>query len=97
WITAISLLLICIAGLTIAVRSGNRSGMRSIHLEVRDHDGQLEIRWDPNSDLFRRTADVKLSILDGTERLIVSLNPAQLQRGTALYARRSDRVEVSIT
>lgn len=97
WVTGSALLLVCIIGLTIAVRTGNHTAIRSIHLELRDHDGQLEIRWDPNSDIFRRTADAKLSILDGAERLIVSLNPAQLQRGTALYARRSGRVEVRIT
>ena len=97
WGTAIALLIICIAGVTIALRPGNRRAMRSIHLELGDHDGQLEIRWDPRSDLLRQTADAKLSILDGAERLIVSLNTAQLRRGAAIYARRSGRVEVRMT
>jgi hypothetical protein len=97
WGTAIALLMICVAGLTMALMPGNRPAMRSIHLELSDHDGQLEIRWDPSSDLLRQTADAKLSILDGPERLIVSLSPAQLRRGTAIYARRSGRVEVRMT
>lgn len=94
WGTGLALLLTCIVGLTIAVRLGNRSATRPIHLEVHDHDGQLEIRWDPRSDLIRRTSEAKLLILDGAERMIVSLNPAQLERGTAIYARRSGQVEI---
>jgi hypothetical protein len=97
WGSAIALLLISIAGVTIAIGPGNHSAMRPLHLELNDHDGQLEIRWDPRSDLLQQTADAKLSILDGAERLIVTLNPAQLRRGTALYARRSRRVEVRMT
>lgn len=97
WGTAIAFLMICIAGLTMALMPGNRPAIRSIHLELSDHDGQLEIRWDPRSDLLRQTADAKLSILDGPERLIVGLNPAQLRRGTAIYSRRSGRVEVRMT
>jgi hypothetical protein len=97
WGTAIALLMICIAGLTMALMPGNRPATRSIQLQLSDHDGQLEIRWDPGSDLLRQTADAKLSIFDGAERLIVSLNPAQLRRGTAIYARRSGRVEVRMT
>jgi hypothetical protein len=97
WGTGIALLLICIAGLTIAVRPGNRSAVRSLHLVLSDHDGQLEIRWDPSSELFRRTVDAKLLIVDGAERLIVTLNPAQLRRGTAIYERRSGHVEVRMT
>jgi hypothetical protein len=93
WGSAIALLLISIAGVTIAIRPVNHA-MRALHLELSDHDGQLEIRWDPRSDLVQQTADAKLSILDGAERLIVTLNPAQLRRGTALYARRSPRVVV---
>jgi len=97
WGTAIALFMICIAGLTMALMPGNRPATRSIQLQLSDHDGQLEIRWDPGSDLLRQTADAKLSIFDGPERLIVSLNTAQLRRGTAIYARRSGRVEVRMT
>jgi hypothetical protein len=95
WGTGVGLLLTCILGLTVAVRLGsNRSAAGSIHLELRDHDGQLEIRWDPRSDLIRRTDRAKLAILDDSERLVVSLDAAQLQRGTATYARRSGQIEV---
>jgi hypothetical protein len=94
WGTYVALLLTCIAGVTIALRSGNHSATRSVDLQLQDHDGQLEIRWDPRSDLIRQTAAAKLLILDGAERLIVSLDPEQLQRGTAIYARRSGDVEV---
>jgi hypothetical protein len=97
WGTYAALLLTCIAGVTIALRTGNRSATRSVDLQLRDHDGQLEIRWDPRSDLIRQTAEAKLLILDGAERLIVRLDPGQLERGTAIYARRSGDVEVRIS
>jgi len=76
------------------VKIESRSGEASIQLQALDRQGQLQIRWDTESDLIRRATGAKLFIVDGSQRLYVKLDGARLRRGAVNYPRRSDRVEL---
>jgi hypothetical protein len=78
------------------VKIENRRGEASIQLQALDRQGQLQIRWDPESDLVRRAKGAKLFIIDGTQRLYVRLDGARLRRGAVNYPRSSDRVELRL-
>lgn len=88
--------LACLLLLAIAVQLAGRRNDDILKLQARESRGQLQIRWDAESDLVRRAAGAKLFITDGTERLFVSLDSQRLRRGTVSYARQSGRVELRL-
>jgi hypothetical protein len=85
---------VCLVVLGGVVKIESRSGEASIQLQAADRQGQLQIRWDPESDLVRRATGAKLFIIDGAQRLYVKLDGTRLRRGAVNYPRRSDRVEL---
>jgi hypothetical protein len=85
---------VCLVVLGAVLKIENRSGEASIQLQALDRQGQLQIRWDPESDLVRRATGAKLFIIDGAQRLYVKLDGKRLRRGAVSYPRRSDRVEL---
>ena len=95
WSAGAAALVVCLVVLGNAVKMENRRG-ESVQLQALDQLGQLEIRWDPESDLVRRATGAKLFIIDGSQRLYVRLNGARLRRGSVNYSRRSDRVDLRL-
>lgn len=83
-----------LAILMVAVKLDGRGDSGSIQLQAQDQKGQLQIRWNPHSDAIRRAVTAKLYIIDGGERLFVTLDGARLRLGNVSYARSSDRVEL---
>ncbi len=83
----------CVTLLAVGVRVGVRHDTRAIGLQIQEHQGHLQIRWDAGSDLIRRAQQAKLFITDGADRLFVTLDAERLRRGTVNYARQSERVE----
>jgi hypothetical protein len=96
WAAGGTVLVLCLAVLGGVVKIENRQGAASIRLQALDRQGQLQIRWDPESDLVRSATGAKLFIIDGAERLYVKLDGARLRRGAVSYARRSNRVELRL-
>jgi len=94
WSAGAAVMAVCIIVLGGVVKIESRSGEASIQLQALDRQGQLQIRWDPESDLVRRATGAKLFIVDGSQRLYVKLDGARLRRGAVNYPRRSDRVEL---
>jgi len=94
WSGGAAVVAVCIVALAGVVKIESRRGEASIKLQALDRQGQLQIRWDPESDVVRRAADAKLFIIDGSQRLYVKLDSTRLRRGTVKYPRRSDRVEL---
>jgi hypothetical protein len=86
----------CLLALEVSVRLANRRDTRSIDLQALDRQGQLQIRWDPDSDPIRRATDAKLFITDGVERLFVNLDAGLLRRGAVSYARESYLVDLRL-
>ena len=68
-----------------------------LHLETYDRNGELHIRWNPSAEVVRSAIDASLLITDGDERLTVMLDAGQLKRGAAVYARRTGRIQLSMT
>jgi hypothetical protein len=93
WIAASVAGVACLALLAIGVRVIGGRATQSIQLQIKERQGQLQIRWDGGSDLIRRAANAKLFIIDGAERLFVTLDTAHLRRGTVSYPRQTERVE----
>ena len=73
---------------------GNRRDEGSLQLQAQDRKGQLQIRWATNSDLIRSATSAKLYIMDGAERIFVSLDGRRLRRGAVTYPRQTGRVEL---
>ncbi len=94
WSAGVLVVAVCLIVLSGVLKLENRSGEPSIQLQAADRQGQLQIRWDPESDLVRRATGAKLFIIDGSQRLYVKLDGARLRRGAVNYPRRSDRVEL---
>jgi hypothetical protein len=89
-------MVVCIVVLGNVGKIESRRGEASIQLQALDRQGQLQIRWDPESDLVRRATAAKLFIIDGAQRLYVKLDGTRLKRGTVNYPRRSDRVDLRL-
>jgi hypothetical protein len=81
-------------GLTAAIRPAPQL---SIGLNAIESDGQLQIRWDPNSLAVRQGADAILEIDDGLVPRDIQLDALQLHAGTFTYARRGEQVDVKLT
>ena len=85
---------VSLAILIVAVRVDVRGHNDSIQLQALDQKGQLQIRWNPDSNAIRRAVSAKLYIIDGSDRLFVNLDDVRLRLGNVKYARTSDRVEL---
>ena len=96
WSAGAAVMAVCLVVLGGVVKIESRRGEVSIQLQVLDRQGQLQIRWDPESDLVRRATAAKLFIIDGAQRIYVKLDSARLRRGTVNYPRRSDRVALRL-
>ncbi len=66
-------------------------------LNAIDLAGQLQIRWDRNSPAVRQAAEGLLVILDGTAPHANELDAAHLQAGVFTYARRTERVDITLS
>jgi proteasome lid subunit RPN8/RPN11 len=67
----------------------------SLGLHLIDHEGQLQIQWDPSSPSVRRASDAILEIADGGPLpLATQLDTAHLEAGSFTYARTSEKVDV---
>ncbi|HEY2016338.1 MAG TPA: Mov34/MPN/PAD-1 family protein [Bryobacteraceae bacterium] len=69
----------------------------SLGLNTIDANGQLQIRWDPNSPALRNARDGIVIIEDGTTPAAVELDPSHLQAGVFTYTRKGTRVDVAMT
>lgn len=96
WSGGAAVMTLCLVVLGGVVKIENRRGDASIQLQALDRQGQLQIRWDPESNLVRRATGAKLFIIDGSQRLYVKLDGARLRRGAVNYPRSSDRVELRL-
>jgi hypothetical protein len=96
WSAGAAVLVVFIVVLGNVGKIESRRSDASIQLQALDRQGQLQIRWDPESDLVRRATAAKLFIIDGAQRLYVKLDGRRLQRGTVNYPRSSDRVELRL-
>lgn len=94
WSAGAAVMAVCLVVLGGIVKIESRSGEASIQLRAADREGQLQIRWDHESDLVRRATGAKLFIVDGSQRLFVKLDGARLKLGAVNYPRRSNRVEL---
>ncbi len=88
--------LACLLLLAVAVELAGRREDSAIKLQVTESRGQLQIRWDSQSDLVRRATAGKLFITDGPGRWFVNLDSNRLRRGTVNYARQTGRVELRL-
>ena len=85
---------VSLAILMVAVKLDGRGHNDSIQLQALDQKGQLQIRWNPDSNVIRHAVSAKLYIIDGSDRLFVKLDDARLRMGNVKYSRNSDRVEL---
>lgn len=83
-----------LAILVVALMKPNAAHTGPLQLQALDQQGQLQIRWNPDSDAIRRAVAAQLYIVDGSERWFVKLDGARLRLGEVSYARTSDRVEL---
>jgi hypothetical protein len=96
WAGGAAVAFVCLLVVAVSVKLASRPYTRSIQLHALDRQGQLQIRWDPDSDPIRRATNAKLFITDGVERLFVDLNTGLLRRGVVSYARESDLVNLRL-
>ena len=69
----------------------------SLGLHLIDHEGQLQIQWDPSSPSVRRASDAILEIAGGGPLPVaIQLDTAHLQAGSFTYARTSEKVDVQL-
>lgn len=70
---------------------------RSLRLVTIEEQGQLQILWDPTLPSVLRSSGGALVIADGPESNTFPIGPVQLQTGSFTYARRTRRVDVTLT
>jgi hypothetical protein len=68
----------------------------SLGLNTIDLDGQLQIRWDQNSPAILSAASGALEITDGGPVQALQLDQEQLRAGIQTYARRGEKVGVTL-
>jgi proteasome lid subunit RPN8/RPN11 len=68
----------------------------AISLNTLDQHGQLQVRWNDAAPAVRSARDGNLLILDGGATVNVPLDAAHVQSGAFTYARRSERVDVTL-
>ena len=83
-----------LAILAVVLKSGGSGQSGPLQLQALDQKGQLQIRWNPDSDAIRRAVAAKLYIVDGGERWFVNLDGVRLRLGEVSYQRTSNRVEL---
>jgi proteasome lid subunit RPN8/RPN11 len=66
-------------------------------LNAIDLAGQLQIRWDRNSPAVRQAAEGMLEVLDGDAPHADALDAAHLQAGVFTYARRTEKVDITLS
>jgi len=66
-------------------------------LNAIDLAGQLQIRWDRNSPAVRQAAEGILEVLDGDAPQANALDAAHLQAGVFTYARRTEKVDITLS
>ncbi len=96
WAGGAAAAIACLLVVAVSVKLASRRDTRSIDLQALDRQGQLQIRWDPDSDPIRRATNAKLFITDGVERLFVNLDAGLLRRGAVSYARESYLVDLRL-
>src|SRR5712692_8638963 len=60
WALGGTVIVLCLVVLGGVVKLEHRHGAASIQLQARDRQGELQIRWDPDSDLLRGATSAKL-------------------------------------
>ena len=65
-------------------------------LNTVDEAGQLQIRWDANAPEVRVATGARLEIADGGPAAAIPLDAQHLASGVFTYARRTERVDVSL-
>ncbi len=69
----------------------------SLGLTSLDHEGQLQINWNPNSPAVRKASDAILEITEiGTPPQAIQLDAAHLQAGNFTFARNSQNVDIKL-
>ena len=69
----------------------------SLGLNSLDQDGQLQIKWNPNSPAVRKASDAILEITEiGTPPQAIQLDGAHLQAGTFTFARGAESVDIKL-
>ena len=86
----------CLILLALAVAFSRPRNDAALQLEARESQGQLHIRWDPESGFIRRATNAKLFIIDGHQRLFVNLGRGRLDHGSVSYVRQSSRVDLRL-
>ena len=68
----------------------------AVGLNTVDEAGQLQIRWDANASEVRAATGARLKIADGGPAAAIPLDAQHLASGVFTYARRTERVDVSL-
>jgi proteasome lid subunit RPN8/RPN11 len=108
WLAALAIVVVAVAGAAAfqsralwlpPVMAALRTapvGPSSVGLNTLDTDGQLQIRWNPNSPPVQTAVDAILEITDGPQPQVIQMDRPHLQAGVFTYARQGDRVEVKL-
>ena len=83
------------AALTIYPKTGTSAAgddPYSLHLTATRSEDNLHVKWDRESRVIRQARRGVLNIQDGTYSKQVELDPTQLQNGSVIYRKLSDRV-----
>lgn len=95
WIWAFMGLLILVVGVVITWKPAVAS--RSIGLRAEDSNGQLLLKWDPNSPAVQKATRGTLDIRDGVSMVQLPLDAARLKEGSFRYTRQSGDQEVRMS
>jgi hypothetical protein len=88
WIAAAAVAVLLAAGLWL------RPAVSGIGLQVADHDGQLDIRWNRQARAITRAGSGFVEIADGLHRVRIDLDASQLRSGSVAYERTSAEATV---
>jgi hypothetical protein len=90
------------AALLIAAAAGvgwywtSGAGDSPLSLWVADVGGQLLIEWDRTARPIRNASEGIIDIRDGSEKVLVKMDPERLHEGSVDYVRRSEIVDVKL-
>lgn len=95
WLAAAAVL--AFVGIGLAARLFVHQPAAPLSLRALDVDGQLVITWDRGAEPVLEARKGALDIVDGTRKTHFELGPERLHRGSFVYARQAERVDLRLS
>jgi len=97
WSWLAAAIVLTFVGIGLGAKFFVRQPVAPLSLRALDVDGQLVITWDRGTRPVLEARKGTLDIVDGTRKTHFELGPERLHRGSFVYARQAERVDLRLS